>query len=222
VSTSAGAVPRPLATVAQEAATCTLCALHEGRTQVVFGEGSTKAGLLLVGDAPGRHEDLTGRPFVGATGNLLENLLSDAGVSRADVYLTTVVKCRPTQGERPPAASIEACAPYLRAQIAAIRPRAILALGPLPTRLLLMRDVSVTQIAGYRLPFHGSTLIATHDPADALRGSPPAMAALRRDIATAKGVAEGTIPPADESLVALLDPRASDRRRQARGGASGR
>jgi uracil-DNA glycosylase len=218
VSTSPGAAPRALPVVAKEAATCERCALHEGRTQVVFGSGDPDARIMLIGEAPGRHEDLAGKPFVGAAGNLIENLLSDTGLARDDVYLTTVVKCRPPGNRRPEAGEISSCAPYLREQIAAIRPKVILALGPLPTRLLLMRDVAVSQIAGYRLPFHGTTLIATHDPAEALRGSPPAMSALRRDIRTAKGVAEGTVPPADESLNALLEP--TPQKRGARRGAT--
>lgn len=218
MSTSPGAAPRSLPVVAKEAATCERCDLHEGRTQVVFGSGDPDARIMLIGEAPGRHEDLAGKPFVGAAGNLIENLLSDTGLSRDEVYLTTVVKCRPPGNRRPESDEISACAPYLREQIAAVRPKVILALGPLPTRLLLMRDVAVSQIAGYRLPFHGTTLIATHDPAEALRGSPPAMSALRRDIRTAKGVAEGTVPPADESLNALLEP--TPQKRGARRGAT--
>jgi uracil-DNA glycosylase len=159
---------------------------------------------MVVGVAPGRHEDLAAKPFVGASGNLLGNLFSDAGLARDEVYLTTVVKCRPPAGRRPEVEEILSCAPYLREQVDAIRPRVIVTLGEMPTRLLLRRDVTVERIAGYRLPFHGATLIATYDPADALRGSPPAMAALRRDIATAKAVADGLVPPADGSITKLL------------------
>jgi uracil-DNA glycosylase len=210
------AAPRPLETVAKEAASCVRCPLSEGRTNVVFGAGKPSADLVVVATAPGRHEDLSGRPFVGAAGNLLDNLLGDNDLSRDDIYVTTIVKCRPPNGRRPEQEEIETCAPYLAEQLATIRPRVILALGPAPTRLLLRRDLPVARIAGYRLPFQGATLIVTHDPDDALRGSSPAMKALQRDVRTAKGVADGSIPPADESLAELLSPR----RRRGRTGRS--
>jgi uracil-DNA glycosylase len=191
---------RPWTAVAGEASGCTRCGLAESRNHVVFGDGDPGADLVLIGTAPGRHEDLTGEPFVGATGNLIENLLIDNDLGRDDVYVTTVVKCRPPRSRPPEIEEITACAPWLFEQLGLISPRVVVTLGDVPTRLILGRDAPLHRIAGYRLPVNGATLIPTHDPADALRGSPVAMSALTRDIRVAKGVLDGRIAGADGAL----------------------
>lgn len=193
----------------KEAAACTRCHLRDSRTHVVFGEGEPSADLLFVGEAPGRPEDLQGRPFVGAVGNLLTNLLLENGLRRSDVYLCNVVKCRPPLNREPFAEEIEACSPYLREQLLHVSPTVIVTLGALATRLLLGKSVPVSKIAGYRFEAFGATLVPTYHPAEALRGSPLAMTALRRDVRIAKGVLEGRIAPASEALAELRAGRAT-------------
>ena len=108
---------------------CTRCRLHEGRKNPVPGEGSIKAEVMLIGEAPGRQEDESGRPFVGAAGKLLDYLLSLAGLRREEVYITNVVKCRPPKNRDPRNDEIDACLPYLLEQIKLIRPKVIITLG---------------------------------------------------------------------------------------------
>lgn len=188
-----------------EASGCTRCGLHEDRTQVVFGAGDPDAALVLIGEAPGRHEDLTGAPFAGAVGNLIDNLLLDNDLTRDDVYLTTAVKCRPAGA--PTDDEIDTCAPYLRAQLALLRPEVVVALGQRVTELLLGREAPIHRLAGYRLDVGGVTLIPTHDPQVALQGNGRAMAALRRDVRTAAGIVSGRIAPAGDALTELRAER---------------
>lgn len=196
-------------TLAAEASGCTRCALHRHRSQVVFGQGDPDADLVLVGDAPGRHEDLSGEPFAGAVGNLVDNLLLDNGLVRGDVYLTTVVKCR-TPGQRPPAPEeVDTCAPFLRAQLGHLDPTVVVAFGSVVTDLLLGREVPLHRLAGHRLDVAGVTLIPTHDLHAALQGNGRAMAALRRDMRTAAGIVSGRIAPAEGALAELHARRAA-------------
>jgi uracil-DNA glycosylase len=127
---------------------CTKCRLCENRTQVVFGVGSANADLLFVGEGPGFHEDRQGEPFVGAAGKLLNELLGGIGLSRADVYIANVVKCRPPENRDPAPDEIEACSPHLMQQIAIIRPRVICTLGRFATKLLAETELSITAIHG--------------------------------------------------------------------------
>ena len=107
----------------REALACTKCPLAETRTQVVFGVGDPHAGLLFVGEGPGEQEDLTGEPFVGRAGRLLTSLIEGIGLSRAEVYIANVVKCRPPGNRDPLPLEIETCRPYLEAQVGFIDPR---------------------------------------------------------------------------------------------------
>lgn len=118
-----------LASVARDAAGCTACRLSATRTQVVPGEGSPAAALAFVGEAPGAREDLAGRPFVGASGRLLDELLVSIGLRRADVFILNTVKCRPPENRNPHRSEIAACAPFLARQLAALQPRVIATLG---------------------------------------------------------------------------------------------
>jgi DNA polymerase len=113
----------------EEIKACQLCILSQGRTNAVPGEGPEDADIMFIGEGPGFHEDRQGRPFVGAAGNYLNELLEKIGMSRDDVYITNVVKCRPPGNRDPQAAEIEACRPYMDEQIALIRPRLIVTLG---------------------------------------------------------------------------------------------
>ena len=118
-----------LAQLCEEIQACQLCILSQGRTNAVPGEGPEDADIMFIGEGPGFHEDRQGRPFVGAAGNYLNELLEKIGMNRHDVYITNVVKCRPPGNRDPQAAEIEACRPYMDEQIALIRPRLIVTLG---------------------------------------------------------------------------------------------
>ena len=109
----------------QEARACTRCPLHQGRTKVVFGAGNADADLMFVGEAPGQQEDLQGIPFVGRAGKLLDQLLNEVGLERADVFITNVLKSRPPGNRDPELAEIDACKPYLQRQIELIEPKVI-------------------------------------------------------------------------------------------------
>jgi DNA polymerase len=127
---------------------CTTCALAEGRTQVVFGSGSATAELMFVGEAPGFHEDRQGVPFVGAAGQLLEKLLAGIGMTREEVYIANVLKCRPPGNRDPLPEEIEACEPHLFKQIELIRPRVIATLGNFATKLLSGKPTGITRVHG--------------------------------------------------------------------------
>jgi len=115
--------------LASEIRVCVKCPLHASRTNAVPGEGSGSASVMVVGEGPGRNEDEQGRPFVGAAGQNLDGLLSEAGLSRADVFITNTVKCRPPENRRPARGELDSCHPYLRRQIKAISPRFVVLLG---------------------------------------------------------------------------------------------
>lgn len=120
---------RVLATIAKQAAACTTCALCEGRTHSVPGEGDPDADIMFIGEGPGYYEDQQGRPFVGASGKFLDDLLRGIGLDRKSVFIANVVKCRPPQNRDPQPDEIAACSMYLDAQIAAIEPKVIVTLG---------------------------------------------------------------------------------------------
>lgn len=127
---------------------CRKCGLCEGRTQVVFGAGTARASLMFVGEGPGFHEDRQGEPFVGQAGKLLNELLAGIGMTRADVYIANVVKCRPPENRDPSVEEIESCSPHLFQQIDIIRPKVICTLGRFATKLLTGSGLSITAIHG--------------------------------------------------------------------------
>jgi DNA polymerase len=175
--------------LAAEARGCTRCPLAAGRTTVVFGEGDPAAGLMVVGEAPGRDEDLQGRPFVGRSGQLLGRLLAEeAGLTRSQVYIANVVKCRPPGNRDPRPDEIESCRPFLEGQVRAIGPRVVLTLGNFSTRLLLDTKEGITGLRGRTYPGGpaGSVLVPTFHPAAALRGGGEVMAAMRADLVRVK------------------------------------
>jgi uracil-DNA glycosylase len=131
-----------------EVADCTRCALAGGRTQVVFGSGDPGADLMFVGEAPGFHEDKQGVPFVGAAGKLLDQLLGGIGLTRADVYVANVLKCRPPGNRDPMPEEIEACEAHLWKQIELIQPRVVATLGNFATKLLSGRPTGITRVHG--------------------------------------------------------------------------
>jgi DNA polymerase len=140
--------PLTLAAYAEEVAACTKCALAKGRTQVVFGSGSPSADLMFVGEAPGFHEDKQGVPFVGAAGQLLGKLLAGVGMTRDEVFVANVLKCRPPGNRDPQPDEIESCEPHLWKQIELIRPKVIATLGNFATKLLSGKPLGITRVHG--------------------------------------------------------------------------
>jgi DNA polymerase len=132
----------------EEASGCTRCRLAEGRTQVVFGVGNPEAELMFVGEAPGFHEDKQGFPFVGQAGKLLDKLLAGIGLTRADVYIANVLKCRPPGNRDPMPDEIEQCEGYLFRQIEAIEPKLVATLGNFATKLLSGKPLGITRVHG--------------------------------------------------------------------------
>jgi len=132
----------------ESVAGCTRCRLAQGRTQVVFGAGNPHADLMFVGEAPGFHEDKQGLPFVGQAGKLLEKLLAQIGLARADVYIANVLKCRPPGNRDPQPDEIEACESHLFRQIELIEPVVVATLGNFATKLLSGRPLGITKVHG--------------------------------------------------------------------------
>ena len=139
---------RPLAEIREEVSTCKACSLCEGRTNVVFGEGNPHARVMIVGEAPGKNEDLQGKPFVGAAGKFLDELLEVAGLKREDVFIANVLKCRPPSNRNPKPEEIEACATFLRQQTQTISPDVIVTLGNFATQFILRTGVGITHLRG--------------------------------------------------------------------------
>lgn len=192
--------------LSRDAEGCTACSLSSGRTSVVFGDGDPEADLMVIGDAPNRHDDLQGKPFVGGAGNVLTNALTDAGLDRESVYVTTIVKCMPPGGRLPEPGEVEACGGFLFEQIALVRPRVIVTLGAFATGLLMRGNLPLERIAGYRFDvFDGVTLIPTFHPNDALKGHSGAVPAMLRDLRTARAVLEGRIGTGAEAMAELRE-----------------
>nr|MBN1228395.1 uracil-DNA glycosylase [Anaerolineae bacterium] len=153
--------------IAHEVATCTRCPLHSTRTNPVPGEGPSNAQIMFIGEGPGFHEDRQGRPFVGASGDFLTEMLNDIGLQREEVFIANVVKCRPPGNRDPEPAEIKACREYLDRQIALINPRAIVTLG----RFSMARwfpDARISQIHGKAHTFDGRVVVPFFHPAAAL------------------------------------------------------
>ena len=175
------------AELAATVATCTKCPLAEQRTQVVFGVGDEHADLVFVGEGPGAEEDRQGIPFVGRAGQLLTRLIEGIGLRRDDVYICNVVKCRPPGNRDPLPAEIEACRPYLDAQLDFLAPRVVVTLGNFATRLLLDTKEGITKLRGREQPYRdGGVLIPTLHPAAVLRNGGAALAQARADFVLVK------------------------------------
>ena len=155
--------------LSQTVAVCTKCRLHQGRTQTVFGEGNPKAELMFVGEAPGRAEDLQGRPFVGQAGQLLTRIIESIGLRRQDVYIANVIKCRPPENRPPEPDEIHSCEPYLIQQIELIRPKLLCALGKSATTVLVRKEGSLSELRGRFSDFRGIPVMTTFHPAYLLR-----------------------------------------------------
>ncbi|HET6776228.1 MAG TPA: uracil-DNA glycosylase [Actinomycetota bacterium] len=194
---------RTLQEAAHEASTCTKCRLAGGRTQVVYGTGNADADLMFIGEGPGYYEDKQGEPFVGAAGQLLNRMLEEIGVRRADVRITNVILCRPPGNRDPMPDEVETCTPWLREQIELVDPRVIVTLGNFATRFMLDKPVSISRVRGQRFPLEGRTIIPTFHPAAILRGGGEAstqMVALRSDFQEIKRALAEVPEPVEEQL----------------------
>jgi len=152
---------------------CTACALCRTRRNTVPGVGSTTAGWMFVGEAPGAEEDAQGEPFVGQAGRLLDNMLKAIGLDRAkDVYIANVLKCRPPGNRNPEPGEVAKCSPYLERQLALIKPGLIVALGRFAAMTLLDTDATIASLRGRVHQYRGVPLIVTYHPAYLLRNLP--------------------------------------------------
>jgi uracil-DNA glycosylase len=181
-------VLRPWGEVEAQALACTACRLAEGRINVVFGVGARDADLMFIGEGPGKDEDEQGEPFVGRAGQLLTRLIGDIGLTRDEVYIANVVKCRPPNNRDPQPDEIEACAPFLEAQVAHVAPRVVVTLGNFATRRLLDTKEGITKIRGRQFPYRdgAAVLVPTFHPAAVLRGRGEALAQMRADLVVVK------------------------------------
>lgn len=159
-----------LATLAEEVRGCTRCGLHAGRTQTVFHRGDPGSEIVFVGEGPGMEEDLSGEPFVGQAGQLLDKMIAAMGYRRDDVYICNIVKCRPPGNRKPEPDEIAACSPYLASQLALVRPKVMVALGATAVQGLLGTSEGITRLRGTWKLYKGSTpVMPTFHPAYLLR-----------------------------------------------------
>jgi len=151
-------------------ADCTRCKLHTlGRRQVVFGVGNANADLMFVGEAPGADEDIQGEPFVGRAGQLLTKIIEAIGLTRGDVYIANVIKCRPPGNRNPEPDEVDQCEPFLFRQIDTVKPKVIVALGKFAAQCLLRTTDPITRIRGREFKYRDAILIPTYHPAYLLR-----------------------------------------------------
>jgi uracil-DNA glycosylase family 4 len=192
-----------------EASSCTKCALSQGRTQVVFGNGHPDADLMFVGEAPGFHEDQQGIPFVGQAGKLLDKLLAGIGLTRADVYVANTLKCRPPGNRDPLPDEKLRCEPWLFEQIALIKPRLIATLGNHATKQLTGKETGITRIHGRpQQVSYGSmavTIFPIYHPAAALY-TPAMLKVLEEDFAKIPALLERGFEPAPALAAVAAEP----------------
>lgn len=150
---------------------CTQCALGHSRQQFVFGAGDPQAGIMFIGEAPGADEDRQGEPFVGTAGQLLTKIIEAMGLTREQVFICNLLKCRPPNNRDPQAEEIAACEPYLKRQIEIVRPKIICALGRFAAQALLQTTESIGQLRGQLHQYEGIPVICTYHPAALLRNS---------------------------------------------------
>src|SRR5215831_2061528 len=183
---------------------CQKCALAASRTQVVFGSGNPEADIIFVGEAPGYYEDKEGRPFVGAAGKLLDQLLQEIGLQRSEIFIANVLKCRPPQNRDPLPEEVEACKPYLWRQIELIKPRVICTLGNFATQLLLDKKVGITKVRGQAFQRHNYFVFPMLHPAAALHRE-AFQASVREDFQHLRAFLDQGLPPeASQEQMQLL------------------
>ncbi len=189
-----------LSRVAAEASTCTRCRLATTRTNVVFGMGSPNAELMFVGEGPGEQEDRQGLPFVGRSGQLLDRLiLEEMGLTRDSVYIANTIKCRPPGNRDPLPEELEACWPYLEAQLEQIDPKVVVTLGNFATKRLLGTTEGISRLRGRTFPYRSGYLVPTFHPSAALRGGGQVVAQMRADFVRAKEALNSVRPPQERA-----------------------
>lgn len=173
---SSGGTNPGLEEIARQISACTRCPLHATRTRTVPGQGSPAPEILFIGEGPGQEEDRQGLAFVGRAGQLLTRLITAMGFLREQVFIANIVKCRPTVDfakikDRPPTSEeMEACVPYLHAQIAALRPKVIISLGNVATKYLLKTETGISRLHGTWGEVEGIPVMPTYHPSFLLRG----------------------------------------------------
>ena len=179
-----------LAAVRADIGDCTRCKLHTlGRSQIVFGVGNPQADLMFAGEAPGHDEDVQGIPFVGRAGQLLTKIIEAIGLTRDDVYIANVIKCRPPQNRNPEPDEVETCEPFLFQQIDIIKPKVIVALGKFAAQTLLRSLDPISRLRGRVFDYRGAKLIPTFHPAYLLR-NPSSKREVWEDMKLAKRLLE--------------------------------
>jgi DNA polymerase len=166
---AAPSASQPLAELDRELTDCRLCPLHLNRRRIVPGSGSSRAGLLLIEDRPGAEEEAAGTPFGGEAGELLDKMLKAIDLKREEVYLTSLVKCRPPEDREPTGEEIATCWHYLARQIAAVKPVLLCVMGPRAAQLLTGSDLPLFRLRGKFYDFHGTPLLVTFHPRFLLR-----------------------------------------------------
>ncbi|MBI5579330.1 MAG: uracil-DNA glycosylase [Deltaproteobacteria bacterium] len=161
--------PESLEAIREDIGDCRRCKLCRSRTRIVYGAGSSRARLMFIGEGPGQDEDRSGEPFVGAAGQLLTRIIAAINLRREDVYITNVVKCRPPENRLPEPDEIATCSPFLRRQIAAIRPVLICLLGGCAAQSLLNTTESISRLRGRFFELQGCRVLPTYHPAYLLR-----------------------------------------------------
>jgi DNA polymerase len=163
-------VQETLETVREDLGDCARCKLHTlGRRQIVFGVGNPGAALMFIGEAPGHDEDVQGIPFVGRAGQLLTKIIEAIGLTRDDVYIANVIKCRPPENRNPEPDEVASCEPFLFRQVQVIRPRVIVALGTFAAQTLLRTNDPISRLRGKLFRYGDAQLIPTFHPAYLLR-----------------------------------------------------
>ncbi len=158
-----------LAGIRKELGECTRCGLSQTRNHIVFGEGSPHAGVMFIGEGPGAEEDREGRPFVGRAGALLTKMIGAMGLSRSDVYIANIVKCRPPRNRDPEVEEIAACLPFLELQVRSVNPKVVVALGRIAAGTLLQTTESIGKIRGTFYLRNGIKVMPTYHPSFLLR-----------------------------------------------------
>ena len=162
--------PPPLGFIHDQLEGCTRCPLHEQRTQIVFGDGDPNANLMFIGEGPGEKEDLLGLPFVGRAGELLTKMIENGlGITRKEVYICNIVKCRPPKNRTPTPTEVGTCRTFLDSQIEAVSPKTIVTLGKPASSLLLGKDIAITKVRGTWHEYRGIPVMPTLHPAFVLR-----------------------------------------------------
>jgi uracil-DNA glycosylase len=171
---------------------CSRCKLHTlGRKQIVFGVGNPNADLMFVGEAPGADEDVQGEPFVGKAGQLLTKIIEAIGLTRADVYIANVIKCRPPNNRNPEPDEVDQCEPFLFRQIDTIKPKVVVALGKFAAQCLLKTDTPISRLRGREFSYRDAVLMPTFHPAYLLR-NPSSKREVWEDMKRVRDILSGT------------------------------